>query len=137
MTPYPQGVDERRATASFKGELAKLCKAPHFLYGVLVQLLYVGSQIACWSFLILYSKAELPGITDRRAATYLIYSLCAFIAGRFTTTICLRWFSLAKICAVAASASVALCVIAAGVWGDRGAGALVGWGFFSLSMFPG
>jgi len=120
MTPYPQAVDERRVNASFKGELAKLCKAPHFLYGVLVQLLYVGSQIACWSFLILYSKAQLPGITDRRAATYLIYSLCAFIAGRFTTTICLRWFTLAKICAVAASASVALCIVAAVVGGELG-----------------
>lgn len=136
VTPYPKEVDERRVNASFKGELAKLCKSPHYLYGVLVQLLYVGSQISCWSFLILYAKAELPGITDRRSAAYLIYSLCAFIAGRFTTTICLRWFSLAKICAVAASASVALCVIAAVVGGERGVWSLVGVGFMMSVMFP-
>jgi FHS family L-fucose permease-like MFS transporter len=136
MTPYPHEVDERRVNASFKGELAKLCKSRHFLYGVLVQLLYVGSQIACWSFLILYSKAQLPGITDRQSATYLIYSLCAFIAGRFTTTICLRWVSLAKICAVAASASVALCIVAATVGGEPGVWSLVGVGFMMSVMFP-
>jgi FHS family L-fucose permease-like MFS transporter len=136
MTPYPPKVDERRVNASFKGELAKLCKSPHYLYGVLVQLLYVGSQISCWSFLILYAKAQLPGITDRNSATYLIYSLCAFIAGRFTTTVCLRWFSLAKICAVAASASVALCIIAAAVGGERGVWSLVGVGFMMSVMFP-
>jgi FHS family L-fucose permease-like MFS transporter len=136
MTPYPREVDERRANASFKGELAKLCKSPHYLYGVLVQLLYVGSQISCWSFLIVYAKAQLPGITDRTAATYLIYSLCAFIAGRFTTTVCLRWFSLAKICAVAASASVVLCIIAAVVGGERGVWSLVGVGFMMSVMFP-
>ena len=136
MTPYPREVDERRVNASFKGELARLCKAPHYLFGVLVQLLYVGSQISCWSFLILYSKAQLPGMTDRSAATYLIYSLCAFIAGRFTTTICLRWFSLAKICAVAAAANVALCIIAALVGGAPGLWSLVGVGFMMSVMFP-
>jgi FHS family L-fucose permease-like MFS transporter len=136
ITPYPPEVDERRVNASFKGELAKLCKSPHYLYGVLVQLLYVGSQISCWSFLILYAKAQLPGITDRNSATYLIYSLCAFIAGRFTTTICLRWFTLAKICAVAASASVALCVVAAAVGGEPGVWSLVGVGFMMSVMFP-
>jgi len=136
MTPYPPEVDERRVNASFKGELAALCKSPHYLYGVLVQLLYVGSQISCWSFLILYAKAQLPGITDRNSATYLIYSLCAFIAGRFTTTVCLRWFSLAKICAVAASASVALCIIAAAVGGECGVWSLVGVGFMMSVMFP-
>jgi FHS family L-fucose permease-like MFS transporter len=136
MTPYPQEVDERRLNASFKGELAKLCKAPHYLYGVLVQLLYVGSQISCWSFLILYSKAQLPGMTDRRAATYLIYSLCAFIAGRFTTTVCLRWFSLARICVVAASANVALCIVVAVVGGAPGIWSLVGVGFMMSVMFP-
>ena len=136
MTPYPPEVDERRVNASFKGELAKLCKSPHYLYGVLVQLLYVGSQISCWSFLILYAKAQLPGITDRNSAMYLIYSLCAFIAGRFTTTVCLRWFTLAKICAVAASASVVLCIIAAAVGGEPGVWSLVGVGFMMSVMFP-
>src|SRR5258708_10809255 len=136
MTPYPPEVDERRVNASFKGELAKLSKSPHYLYGVFVQLLYVGSQISCWSFLILYAKSQLPGITDRNSATYLIYSLCSFIAGRFTTTICLRWFSLAKICAVAASASVVLCIIAAAVGGERGVWSLVGVGFMMSVMFP-
>jgi FHS family L-fucose permease-like MFS transporter len=136
MTPYPPAVDERRVNASFKGELAKLCKSSHYLYGVLVQLLYVGSQISCWSFLILYAKAQLPGITDRNSAMYLIYSLCAFIAGRFTTTVCLRWFTLAKICAVAATASVVLCIIAAAVGGEPGVWSLVGVGFMMSVMFP-
>jgi MFS transporter, FHS family, L-fucose permease len=135
-TPYPREVDERRANASFKRELATLCRAPHYLCGVLVQLLYVGSQISCWSFLILYAKAELPGITDRTAASYLIYSLCAFIAGRFATTVCLRWFSLATICAVAASANVVLCAIVAVVGGVPGVWSLVGVGFMMSVMFP-
>jgi MFS transporter, FHS family, L-fucose permease len=136
VTPYPREVDARRVNASFKGELAKLCQDSHYLYGVLVQLLYVGSQISCWSFLILYAKAELPGMTDRAAATYLIYSLCAFIAGRFTTTVCLRWFSLARICAAAATANVALCLIAAVVGGASGLWSLVGVGFMMSVMFP-
>jgi MFS transporter, FHS family, L-fucose permease len=136
MTPYPREVDERPVNASFKGELARLCRAPHYLWGVLVQLLYVGSQISCWSFLILYAKAELPGITDRTAAAYLIYSLCAFITGRFTTTISLRWFSLAQICAVAASANVALCAVVALVGGAPGVWSLVGVGFMMSVMFP-
>jgi MFS transporter, FHS family, L-fucose permease len=136
MTPYPREVDERRANASFKRELATLCRAPHYLWGVFVQLLYVGSQISCWSFLILYAKAELPGITDRTAAAYLIYSLCAFIAGRFATTLCLRWFSLAMICTAAALANVVLCAIVAVVGGVPGVWSLVGVGFMMSVMFP-
>jgi FHS family L-fucose permease-like MFS transporter len=136
MTPYPREVDERRANAGFKRELAALCRAPHYLCGVFVQLLYVGSQISCWSFLILYAKAELPGITDRTAASYLIYSLCAFIAGRFATTFCLQWFSLATICAAAASANVVLCAIVAVVGGVPGVWSLVAVGFMMSVMFP-
>jgi MFS transporter, FHS family, L-fucose permease len=136
VTPYPQKIDARRANAGLIDELAKLCKSPHYLYGVLVQLLYVGSQISCWSFLILYAKSQLPGVTDRQAATYLIYSLCAFIAGRFATTVCLRWFSLARICVAAALVSVALCAVVALVGGTPGVWSLVGVGFVMSVMFP-
>jgi FHS family L-fucose permease-like MFS transporter len=136
LTRYPREVDARRPNASIKGELAKLCRSAHFVLGVLVQLLYVGSQISSWSFLIPYAKSQLPGITDRGAAIYLIYSLCAFIAGRFTTTLCLRWFSLARICAVAAFANVALCIIVGMVGGAPGVWALVGVGFMMSVMFP-
>jgi len=137
MTPYPPEVDERRVNASFKGELAKLCKSPHYLYGVLVQLLYVGSQISCWSFLILYAKAQLPGITDRNSATYLIYSLCAFIAGRFTTTICLRWFYAGEDLRGGGKRPAWLwCIVAAAVGGEPGVWSLVGVGFMMSVMFP-
>jgi MFS transporter, FHS family, L-fucose permease len=136
LTHYPPEVDARRPNARFKGEVARLSRSPHYVLGVLVQLLYVGSQISGWSFLIPYVKAELPGITDRSAAIYLIYSLCAFIAGRFTTTLCLRWFSLSRICAIAALANVALCIIVAVVGGAAGVWALVGVGFMMSVMFP-
>ena len=43
----------------FFGTWKRLLKNQHYVFGVLAQFLYVGAQIACWSFVIRYSMEAL------------------------------------------------------------------------------
>lgn len=136
FAPYPKAVDETKRDFNLFSGLSTLLASPRFSMGVLTQLAYVGTQIGCWSFLILYAGHALPGLSDKAAAGYLMGSLAAFMIGRFLATFLLRWFSNAQLCAVAAAANIGLCLVVVLVGGAAGLWSLVAVGFFMSVMFP-
>ena len=52
-------LSETNKRIDFFGSWKRLLKNHHYVFGVLAQFLYVGAQIACWSFIIRYSMLTL------------------------------------------------------------------------------
>ena len=79
--------------------IAALMKRSHFLFGVVAQFFYVGAQVGVWSFMIRYAQAEVPGMGEKTAASYLTASLVCFMIGRFVGTALMSRFSPARLMA--------------------------------------
>ena len=63
---------------------------------MLAQFLYVGAQVAVWSYQIPYVLAYTK--TEERAAGYILTgTLLAFAAGRFTSTWLLRYIQASRL----------------------------------------
>ena len=52
-------LSETDKRVDFFGSWGRLLKNYHYVFGVIAQFLYVGAQIACWSFIIRYSMDAL------------------------------------------------------------------------------
>ncbi len=133
---FPKAVDVQQEKGRFKHEVIALMQSRRVVLGVLTQLLYVGAQITCWSFLILYVRSQIDGLTDQAASAFLIYGLVAFFIGRIITTVCLKWFSIDHICFIMGAGAVSLTLIAAFIGGTVGVWSLVGVGFMMSVMYP-
>lgn len=111
-----------------------LLQRPLYRLGVLAQILYVGAQIMCWTYI--YQYAEAIGMASDMAANYQFAAFILFLVGRAIGTYLLRflspgkmlmWFSLlAGICSLAAIF----------IEGHLGLLSLVGISFFMSPMFP-
>lgn len=111
-----------------------LFQRPRYRLGVLAQILYVGAQIMCWTYI--YQYAEAMGMASDIAANYQFAAFILFMVGRAIGTYLLRfispgkllmWFSLmAGICSLGA-------IFIEGHWGLY---SLVGISFFMSPMFP-
>jgi FHS family L-fucose permease-like MFS transporter len=111
-----------------------LFQRPRYRLGVLAQILYVGAQIMCWTYI--YQYAEAMGMASDIAANYQFAAFILFLVGRAIGTYLLRflspgkmlmWFSLmAGICSLAAIF----------IEGHLGLLSLVGISFFMSPMFP-
>ncbi|SNS97406.1 MULTISPECIES: L-fucose:H+ symporter permease [unclassified Azospirillum] len=107
-----------------------------FLFGVVAQFFYVGAQVGVWSFMIRYAQHEVPGMGEKTAATYLTWSLVAFMAGRFAGTALMGRVDPTKLMALFAVANVGLMLFAVLVGGHDGLLALAATSFFMSIMFP-
>jgi FHS family L-fucose permease-like MFS transporter len=96
VTPFPASASATHRSAPSNG-LGKLLRSRLFVFGVVAQFFYVGTQIGVWSFLIRYAQQAAPGTPERLAALYLMTSLVCFLVGRFGTLLLLRRFSSAQI----------------------------------------
>jgi len=75
------------------GETLKyLATNKRFKKGIVTQFLYVGMQVAVWSFTIRLAL-ELSDINERNASNYLIYSFICFFIGKFIANILMTKFS--------------------------------------------
>jgi len=63
-----------------------------YLEGVFAQMVYVGAQIMCWTFIIHYATTNL-GMTASRAQNYNIVAMAIFCSSRFICTFLLRYIS--------------------------------------------
>lgn len=135
VTRFPEAATRGRRGSPFAG-LGVLLRSPLFLFGVVAQFFYVGTQIGVWSFLIRYTQHAVPTTPERRAALYLTISLVCFMVGRFATLALLRRYSSAQIGAVFAAAAALLTTVAVLAPGPVGIAALVGVSFFMSIMFP-
>ena len=89
---------------SHKGEVLhpvetakRLFKLPRWREGVLAQTFYVAAQITCWTFIIQYAMANVPGMTMEKAQNYNIAAMGLFLVSRFICTFLLKYFSPGKL----------------------------------------
>jgi FHS family L-fucose permease-like MFS transporter len=106
------------------------------VFGVVAQFFYVGAQVGVWSFMIRYAQQEIPGMGEKTAATYLTWSLVAFMIGRFVGTALMGKVSPAKLMGIYGLCNVALALFAVVVGGHLGLLALASTSFFMSIMFP-
>ena len=82
---------------SIKDTLAYLIGNGRFRKGILAQFLYVGMQVAVWSFTIRLALQLDPTINERMAANFMIYSFIGFFVGKFVANFLMTRFSANKV----------------------------------------
>lgn len=99
LTRFPackmtQTTAHKRPTT--KETLRYLATNSRFRRGIVAQFLYVGMQVAVWSFTIRLAL-ELGDINERDASTFMIYSFVCFFIGKFVANILMTRFTPAKV----------------------------------------
>lgn len=117
-------------------DFKKLFAKKLFMFGVLAQFLYVGAQACIFSFMIRYGKEALPGTGEKNLASYVFFSLIAFMAGRFIATALMGKIQAVRLMAGFALINVALCLLAIVSPNAIGMFAFAGTAFFMSLMFP-
>lgn len=117
-------------------DFKKLFAQKLFIFGVLAQFFYVGAQVCIFSFMIRYGKEALPGTSEKTLATYVFFSLVAFMAGRFIATALMGRIKAARLMVNFALINVALCLVAMVSPSLVGMLAFAGTTFFMSLMFP-
>lgn len=69
----------------------------HFRKGIVAQFMYVGMQVAVWSFTIRLALVLNSSINERNASTFMIYSYVAFFVGKFIANFLMARFSPIKV----------------------------------------
>lgn len=121
---------------SMRQSIAALATRRHFIFGVVAQFFYVGAQVGVWSFMIRYAQAEVPGMGEKTAASYLTASLVCFMIGRFVGTALMSRFSPTRLMASFAVSNICLTLVAVLVGGQLGLYALAATSLFMSIMFP-
>lgn len=107
---------------------------PKYTLGVIAQILYVGAQIMCWTYI--YQYAEAMGMPSEDAANYQFIAFIAFMVGRAMGTYMLRFVAPGKLLmwfAFLATGCVFGTIFLENIFGLY---ALVGISFFMSLMFP-
>ncbi|WP_395652290.1 L-fucose:H+ symporter permease, partial [Brevundimonas sp.] len=141
FTRFPKAADRPAPDhsdfeLSARQAIAGLFARPRFLFGVAAQFFYVGAQVGVWSFMIRYAQAQLPGLGEKDAASWLFWSLVGFMVGRFSGTALMSRVRPNVLMAMFAAINVALVGIAVGVGGVAGLTALAATSAFMSIMFP-
>lgn len=76
--------------------LKYLAANKRFKQGILAQFLYVGMQVAVWSFTIRLAL-ELGDINEREASNFMVYSFACFFIGKFVANILMTRFNPEKV----------------------------------------
>jgi FHS family L-fucose permease-like MFS transporter len=117
-----------------------LWRRPHFVFGVVSQVLYVGVQSAIFGFFINYIIAEMPTLgyhpTDSDARKLLQLAFLLFLAGRFTGTIVLRFFRASNVLGTYALIGTVLSLLVMRPLGWVSVVSLFGTFFLMSIMFP-
>ena len=126
---------EVKIIAQVKGSFAELKKYPHWYKGIMAQFFYLGAQLGTWSYFIQYVK-ENGGLSSKFAGAFLVGKLAAFMLGRFSSTIFMKYIQPAKL--MGFYACVNICLVAVGILfpGWIGIWAIFGTSFFMSVMYP-
>lgn len=114
----------------------KLLAEPHFVWGVITQFVYIGSQVGVYAFFLNQATETWNGMTTQQAAFLFSAGVLSYLVGRFATTALLLKFSPRSILMVYGFANVAFCLIAAAGIQKISALALLPVFFFMGTMFP-
>lgn len=133
MFKMPQMKEE--GEAPHLGDTFKdLFKDNKYTLGVLSQVLYVGAQIMCWTYI--YQYAEAIGISSVNAANYQFFAFVVFLVGRLVGTYLLRFVSSSKLLMYFAIGAGLCALLTMFIHGKVGLYTLVGTSFFMSLMFP-
>lgn len=133
VSKMPQGKDEN-GIPSIGATFASLAKNKKYVLGVLAQVLYVGAQIMCWTYI--YQYAEGIGMDSETAANYQFAAFLLFLVGRAIGTYMLRFMSSGKLLMYFAILAMAFCAGTIWIEGMTGLYCLVGVSFCMSLMFP-
>ncbi|MEM6768265.1 MAG: L-fucose:H+ symporter permease [Bacteroidota bacterium] len=114
--------------------IRRLIRLPKYREGVLAQVLYVGAQIMCWTYI--YQYAETLGINNQAAVTYAYWALGVFMVGRFICTWFLKYISSGKLLLYLAIGAMAFTLGTIFIQGMLGLYSLVMVSFCMSLMFP-
>jgi FHS family L-fucose permease-like MFS transporter len=118
-----------------KGNPRELLKYPHFLTGVLAQFCYVGAQVGTWSYFIQYAQ-DYTGIAEKSAGYFLTGTLVAFLIGRFSATLIMKYIKPGKLMGIYGIMNILLISIAVIFQGWLGVWSIFLSSFFMSLMFP-
>lgn len=111
-----------------------LAKNNKYTSGVLAQILYVGGQIMCWTYI--YQYAEAIGVDSVTAGYYQMAAFVLFTVGRAIGTYLLRFISSGKLLMSFSIFSVICALGTIFIQGMVGLYALVAISFFMSLKFP-
>jgi len=114
--------------------LMSLSQNNKYMLGVLAQVLYVGAQIMCWTYI--YHYAEAIGISIEIAANYQFIAFILFLFGRVVATYFLKFICSEKLLMYFSLIASFFTVCTIFIYGDFGLYSLVGISFFMSLMFP-
>ncbi len=135
LTTLPGVIQQREHLAEESGNWRALLGKPHFLFAILAEFMYVGSQVGTWSYFISYA-VEYTHALERTAGFLLTGTLVMFGIGRFGSTALMRRFAPAKLMTVCALINIVLVVVGISQPGWTGLLALFCTSLFMAMMFP-
>ena len=133
VSKMPQSKDEKNFP-SIRDTIFTLKNNTNYIFGVIAQILYVGAQIMCWTYI--YQYAEAISIDAVTAGYYQMIAFILFIIGRAIGTYLLKHTNPGKLLLYFAILSIALIQGTIFITGIVGLYALVGVSFFMSIMFP-
>lgn len=133
LSKMPQASD-KNGIPSIGATFSSLAKNKKYVLGVLAQVLYVGAQIMCWTYI--YQYAEGIGIDSSTAANYQFAAFLVFLVGRAIGTYMLRFMSSGKLLMYFSLLAVVFCFGTIWIEGTLGLYSLVGISFCMSLMFP-
>ncbi|SFC80010.1 L-fucose:H+ symporter permease [Algibacter pectinivorans] len=119
---------------SIKETFKNLAKNNNYILGVLAQVLYVGAQIMCWTYI--YQYAEGIGVDSVTAGYYQMVAFILFTIGRALGTYMLRFIGSGKLLMLFAFLAIIFVSGTIFVQGILGLYMLVGVSFCMSLMFP-
>jgi FHS family L-fucose permease-like MFS transporter len=133
-TKFPVIASEEK-TVENKGNPRELLKYRHFLTGVLAQFFYVGAQVGTWSYFIQYAQ-DYTGIAEKSAGYFLTGTLVAFLIGRFSATLIMKFIKPGRLMGIYAIMNILLISVAVIFPGWLGVWSIFLSSFFMSLMFP-
>ncbi|WP_282143731.1 L-fucose:H+ symporter permease [Cellulophaga baltica] len=133
MNKMPQSKDEG-AMPSIGKTFGILLKNKKYALGVLAQIVYVGAQIMCWTYI--YQYAEAIKISAVTAGYYQMAAFILFTVGRAIGTYLLRFTSAGKLLMLFSLFAIACAAGVMFIEGVLGLYFLVAISFFMSLMFP-
>jgi MFS transporter, FHS family, L-fucose permease len=134
-TRFPPIQGETEVETGAKGRVRDLFQFPHFLFAVLAQFMYVGTQVATWSYFIQYVQAY-GHEPEKIAGYFLTGTLAAFAVGRFSAAYLMRYLDPRKLMGAYSLINIALLLTAVLKPGWLGIWAVFLTSFFMSLMFP-
>jgi FHS family L-fucose permease-like MFS transporter len=134
-TRFPPIQGETEVDTREKGRVRDLLNYPHFMFAVLAQFMYVGTQVATWSYFIQYVQ-ENGHEPEKIAGYFLTGTLAAFALGRFSAAYLMRFLDPRKLMGAYSILNIALLLVGVFERGWLGIWAVFLTSFFMSLMYP-